>query len=320
MIQQPVYVGIDVSKATLDIAVCLKSERWSVANSDNGITHLVSRLRTLSPALITLEATGGLEMPAVVALRAAGLPVVVVNPRQVRDFAKATGKLAKTDLLDAEMLALFAERVRPTPRPLPDAEAQLLSALLARRRQLIAMLTAERNRLSRAPASVRPGVQEHIDWLKEKLRGADTEFAQALSNNPLWRERESLLRSVPGVGPVLTVTLLAELPELGVLDRKQIAALVGVAPLNRDSGVLRGKRTVWGGRAPVRSALYMATVVATRFNPVIRSFYDRLCATGKAKKLAITACMRKLITILNAMLKHHTSWNPAVAQAIGSCP
>jgi transposase len=317
MIQQPVYVGIDVSKASLDIAVRPISEQWRIDNGEKGIDRLVIRLNALSTTLITLEATGSIEMPVVSALGAAGLPVVVVNPRQVRDFAKAIGKLAKTDLLDAEVLALFAERVRPTPRPLPNAEAQALSALLSRRRQIITMLTAERNRLSKVLASIRPGVQEHIDWLKEKLRSIDIELAQTLHHCPLWRERESLLRSVPGVGPVLTLTLLAELPELGILDRKQIAALVGVAPLNRDSGILRRKRTAWGGRAPIRSALYMATVVATRFNPVIRSFYHRLCTAGKAKKLAITACMRKLITILNAMLKHHIPWNPFIAQSLG---
>jgi len=314
MTEQPVYVGIDVSKATLDVAVRPIQQRWSVANREKGFNPLVRRLKTLSPALIVLEATGGLELPVVAALGAAGLPVVVVNPKQVRDFAKATGKLAKTDLLDAEALALFAERVRPTPRPLPDAEAQALSALLARRRQLIVMLTAERNRLSRALPGIRPGVEEHIAWLKEKLIALDEELAHAIRQSPLWRERENLLRSIPGVGPLLTFTLLAELPELGTLDRKQIAALVGVAPLNRDSGVLRGKRTVWGGRAPVRAALYMAALVATRFNPVIRSFYERLRTAGKAKKLAITACMRKLITIINAMLKHRASWNPIITQ------
>jgi len=319
MSQQQVYIGIDVSKTTLDVAVRPTPQHWSVANREKGIDRLVSRLQALSPALVALEATGGLELPVVAALGAAGLPVVVVNPRQIRDFAKATGKLAKTDILDAELLALFAERVRPTPRPLADAEAQALGALLARRRQLIVMLTAERNRLSRALPGIRPGVEEHIAWLKEKLTALDEELAHAIRHSPLWRERENLLRGVPGVGPVLTITLLAELPELGTLDGKQIAALVGVAPLNRDSGVLRGKRTVWGGRAPVRSALYMATLVATRFNLVIRSFYRRLRAAGKAKKLAITACMRKLITILNAMLKHHTPWNPATAQTLGLC-
>jgi len=291
MTEQPVYVGIDVSKATLDVAVSPIHQRWSVANREKGFNPLVRRLKTLSPALIVLEATGGLELPVAATLGAAGLTVVVVNPKQVRDFAKATGKLAKTDLL--------------------DAEARALSALLARRRQLIVMLTAERNRLSRALPSIRPGVEEHIAWLKEKLRALDEEVAHAIRQSPLWRERENLLRSIPGVGPVLTFTLLAE---LGTLNRKQIAALVGVAPLNRDSGVLRGKRTVWGGRAPVRAALYMAALVATRFNPVIRSFYERLRTAGKAKKLAITACMRKLITIINAMLKHRASWNPIITQ------
>ena len=291
MTEQPVYVGIDVSKATLDVAVSPIHQRWSVANREKGFNPLVRRLKTLSPALIVLEATGGLELPVAATLGAAGLTVVVVNPKQVRDFAKATGKLAKTDLL--------------------DAEARALSALLARRRQLIVMLTAERNRLSRALPSIRPGVEEHIAWLKEKLRALDEEVAHAIRQSLLWRERENLLRSIPGVGPVLTFTLLAE---LGTLNRKQIAALVGVAPLNRDSGVLRGKRTVWGGRAPVRAALYMAALVATRFNPVIRSFYERLRTAGKAKKLAITACMRKLITIINAMLKHRASWNPIITQ------
>jgi len=294
MTEQPVYVGIDVSKATLDVAVRPIHQRWSVANREKSFNPLVRRVKTVSPALIVLEATGGLELPVVAALGAAGLPVVVVNPKQVRDFAKATGKLAKTDLL--------------------DAEARALSALLARRRQLIVVLTAERNRLSRALPSIRPGVEEHIAWLKEKLRALDEELAHAIRQSPLWRERENLLRSIPGVGPILTFALLAELPELGTLDGKQIAALVGVAPLNRDSGVLRGKRTVWGGRAPVRAALYMAALVATRFNPVIRSFYERLRTAGKAKKLAITACMRKLITIINAMLKHRASWNPIITQ------
>jgi transposase len=308
--QEPVYVGIDVCKATLDVAIRPLSERFSIPNCEKEIEFLVDRLRILSPSLITLEATGGIELPVVAALGAAKLPVVVINPRRVRDFAKATGKLAKTDLLDAEVLAVFAEQVRPTPRPLPDSESLALSALLSRRRQLITMLTAERNRNSRAAANIRIGIQEHIDWLEERLRKINIELSKTLQNSPLWKERESLLRSVPGVGPVLTLTLLAELPELGTLDSKRIAALVGVAPFNRDSGFFRGKRTAWGGRGYVRSALYMATVVAIRFNPVIFDFYQRLCASGKAKKLAITACMRKLIVILNSMVKHQTVWNP----------
>ena len=318
MTQQPLYVGIDVSKATLDVGLRPMARGWSVANDEEGICELERRLRALSPALVVLEASGGLELPLVASLGAAGLPIVVVNPRQVRDFARATGKLAKTDALDAQVLALFAERVRPTPRPLPDADALALSSLMARRRQLVGMLVAERNRLDRALPPVRPGIQEHISWLEEKLKELNGELSHTLRTSPLWREREDLLRSVPGVGPVVTLTLLAGLPELGTLNRKQIAALVGVAPLNRDSGVLRGRRTVWGGRAPVRTALYMATLVATRFNPVIRSFYHHLCSVGKPKKVALVASMRKLLTILNAMLKHGTHWDPIHAQAFSS--
>ena len=311
MIQQSQYVGIDVSKATLDVGVRPSSQAWSSPNEELGISSLVLRLKRIGPALVVLEATGGLELPVVAALGAAGLPVVVVNPRQVRDFAKATGKLAKTDTLDAQVLALFAERVQPAPRPLPDADALVLSSLMARRRQLIAMLVAERNRLDRALEPVRLGIQEHIAWLEQTLGGVDKTLSQTLRKSPLWREREDLLRSVPGIGPVASATLVAGLPELGTLNGKQVAALVGVAPLNRDSGVLRGRRTVWGGRASVRTALYMATLVATRFNPVIRIFYQRLCSAGKPKKVALVASMRKLLTILNAMLKHRTPWDPA---------
>ena len=234
--------------------------------------------------------------------------MVVVNPRQVRDFAKATGKLAKTDSIDAQVLAHFGQAVRPTPRSLPDAQTQALEALLVRRRQVIAMLTAEENRLSRASTTVRQGIRAHITYLQGELRNLDNALGDSLRTSPLWRERDNLLKSVPGVGSVLSLTILAAMPELGTLGRRQAASLVGVAPLNRDSGALRGKRRVWGGRAQVRAALYMATLVATRFNPVNRAFYQRLCATGKPKKVALTACMRKLLTILNAMLKHRTPW------------
>jgi transposase len=263
---------------------------------------------TPAPALIVLEATGGLELPLTGALAAAGLPVVVVNPRQVRDFAKATGRLAKTDALDAAVLAQFAEAVRPPLRPLPDAATQALSALLLRRRQLIAMLTAEKNRLGLAPTPVRKGITVHIRWLDGRLADLNEELAHTIRESPVWREKDDLLQSTPGVGPVLALTLVASLPELGTLTRQQIAALVGVAPLNRDSGRFRGTRRVWGGRAHVRAALYMSALVATRFNPVIRVFYQRLCAAGKIKKVALTACMRKLLTILNAMLRHQTPW------------
>ena len=304
----PLYVGIDVAKANLDVAEGSTGAIWRVANDEVGIAEALRRLEVLAPALVVLEATGGYEAPVAAALGAAGLPVAVVNPRQVRDFAKSTGKLAKTDALDARILALFGERMRPAVRPLPDAQAQELSALLTRRRQVVGMLTAEKNRLHIAPTAVREDIHNHISWLGRSLAKLNAELGDALRRSPLWRENEDLLRSAPGVGPVLTLTLVAELPELGSLDRRQIAALVGIAPFNRDSGTLRGKRTVWGGRAPVRAALYMATLVAARFNPVIRPFYQRLLAAGKPKKVALTACMRKLLTILNAMIKHRTPW------------
>ena len=307
MTSTPVFVGIDVSKDQLDVALRPSAERWAVANDDAGIATLVDRLGALTPALIVLEATGGLELPLTGAL-AVGLPVVVVNPRQVRDFAKATGKLAKTDALDAAVLAQFAEAVRPALRPLPDAALQALSALLARRRQLLEMRTAEQNRLGMARPPVRKGIRAHIAWLDRHLAQTDNDLARAIRESPVWREKDDLLQSAPGVGPGLARTLLADLPELGTLNRKQIAALVGVAPLNRDSGTLRGRRSVWGGRAHVRAALYMSALAATRYNPVIRAFYQRLCAAGKAKKVALTACMHKLLGILNSMVKHRTPW------------
>ncbi len=315
MTEAQLYVGIDVSKDTLDVAVRPTGQQWRVSNTEEGLGPLVERLQGLSPALVVMEATGGYEVPVAAALGADGLPVAVVNPRQVRDFARATGKLAKTDKLDAQVLALFAERVRPVPRPLPDPQTQELHALLARRRQIVVMLVTEQNRLGSALPSVRPGIQEHIAWLEGKLGELNDGMGKLLRESPLWREKEDLLRGVPGVGPVVTLTLLAELPELGAMDRRQVAALVGVAPLNRDSGTLRGRRSVWGGRAKVRTALYMAALVATRHNPMICVFYQRLLAAGKPKKVALVACMRKLLTILNAMLKHRTPWQPNHALA-----
>ncbi|GAF72826.1 unnamed protein product, partial [marine sediment metagenome] len=249
----------------------------------------------------------------------AGVPAVVVNPRQIRDFAKATGKLAKTDALDAQVMAHFAAAIRPTPRALPNTQAQEFNAIMGRRRQVLEMLTAERNRLSTAGKAVRGRIHAHITWLEQELASLNEELRCSVEESPIWREKDNLLQSAPGVGPVLSATLLAELPELGTLNRRQVAALVGVAPLNRDSGTLRGKRTIWGGRAPVRTALYMATLVATRFNPVIRTFYQHLCATGKAKKVALTACMRKLLTILNAMLKHRTPWGYVAPKILVPC-
>jgi transposase len=319
MEQESLYVGIDVAKAHVDVAVRPIDSQWRGPYTDEGVQELASRLQALKPTLVLLEATGGLEMPLVATLATAHLPVVVVNPRQVRDFARATGKMAKTDSLDAQALAHFAEAVHPIPRALPDADAQALTALVARRHQVVSMIVAEKSRLGRALPSVRSRIRSHIAWLEQELKDLDRDLQSKLHHSPLWREKENLLRSVPGVGPQLALSLLAYLPELGTLDRKRIAALVGVAPFNRDSGAFRGRRSVWGGRPRVRAALYMATLVASRHNPAIRAFYERLVAAGKPKKVALTACMRKLLTILNAMLKHGTTWNCAAHQTIGPC-
>jgi transposase len=309
------FVGIDVAKAQLDIAVRPDGAQWIAPHDETGIRALVERLHPLSPTLVVLEATGGREVPVAAALAADGLAVAVVNPRQVRDFARAIGQLAKTDALDAQVLARFAEVVRPEPRPLPDAQVQAFAALLARRRQLVGMLTAERQRLDTALPAVQALIERHVGWLEQELRDLDRTLRAQVEASPLWREREDLLRSVPGVGPTTAFTLLAELPELGRLDRKAIAALVGVAPLSCESGTWHGKRMVWGGRARVRTALYMAALVASRHNPVIAAFYQRLCDAGKPKKLALVACMHKLLTILNAMVRHGTSWRVASALA-----
>ena len=313
MTATPTYVGIDVAKNRLDIAMRPSGECKQVGNDERGTRYVVSRRRKVRPTLVILEATGGLEQPVAAALALAGLPVAVVDPRQVRDFAKAVGKLAKTDTLDAKVLAHFAEAVRPEPRPLPDEQAQLLSATLLRRRQIIAMITSEENRLSTAPKPIRRRIEVHLRWLKQELKRTNEELEQIVQESPIWREKAALLRSVPGVGPTLSVTLLAELPELEHLNRKKLAALVGVAPVNRDSGTLRGVRTIWGGRSGVRTVLYMATLCAVRFNSTIKVFYERLRAKGKPKKVALTACMRKLLTILGAMLRNRTPWQPQAA-------
>ena len=304
------FIGIDVSKATLDIASLPDGESWTVTNDDAGLADLMPRLVGLAPVLVVMEATGGFEMLTAITLAKAGLPIAVVNPRQVRDFAKAMGQLAKTDALDAGMLADFAQRVRPVPRPLPDEAAQLLESLLTRRRQIVDMLTAEKNRLGFARGPVKRDISQHIRWLEKRLTDVDGDLQEAVEASPLYQAKADLLRSVPGVGQVTTLTLLATLPELGQLSRHQIAALVGVAPMNRDSGTMRGKRMVWGGRAPVRAVLYMAALVGLKHNPVLRVFYERLRAAGKPFKVAATACMRKLLTILNAMLKHNRRWDP----------
>ena len=313
MTATPTYVGIDVAKNRLDIAMRPSGECEQVGNDERGIRYVVSRLHKVRPTLVILEATGGLEQPVAAALALAGLPVAVVNPRQVRDFAKAVGKLAKTDTLDAKVLAHFAEAVRPEPRPLQDEQAQLLSATLLRRRQIIAMITSEENRLPTAPRPIRRRIEVHLRWLKQELKRTNEELEQIVQESPIWREKAALLRSVPGVGSTLSVTLLAELPELEHLNRKKLAALVGVAPVNRDSGTLRGVRTIWGGRSGVRTVLYMATLCAVRFNSTIKLFYERLRAKGKPKKVALTACMRKLLTILGAMIRSRTPWQPQAA-------
>ncbi len=312
-----VYIGIDVAKEWLDIAARPEGAAWRARNDAAGISALVGQLVERAPQLVVLEATGGLETALAAALTAAALPVVIVNPRQVRDFARATGQLAKTDAIDARVLAQFGEAVGPEPRPLPEAATRELAALMARRRQVVEMLTAEKNRLRSAARPVRRDIQQHIHWLERRLAGLDDDLGKTIREHAGWTDRDRVLRSTPGIGPVSSCTLLANLPELGRLNRKEIAALVGVAPLNRDSGTLRGRRTIWGGRSHVRSALYMATLVGVRHNPVLRAFYERLLAAGKPKKVALTASMRKLLTILNAMARTNTTWqDPAQTLAL----
>ena len=306
------YVGFDVAKATLDVAIGSDGELVQVENSEAGIARLLERLGEVAPELVVLEATGGYESVVAGAIVGRGIAVAVVNPRQVRDFAKATGVLAKTDRIDARVLARFAEAVRPEPRPLPTAEAKELEEYLSRRRQLVDMLTMEKNRQSIAATErMKKSLKKHVEWLEEALRRANDDIDKAIRNSPAWREQEDLLRSMPGIGPVSARTMLAELPELGRLNRKKIAALVGVAPLNRDSGTLQGSRTCWGGRASVRQVLYMAAVTAVRCNPVIRRTYAALRARGKKHKVALVACMRKLLTILTAMVRDQRRWSPS---------
>jgi transposase len=304
-----VFIGIDVSKEKLDVAVRPTGEFISFSNNEDGISCGVDFVNSFSPSLVVLEATGGLETAAVGMLADKGLPVVVINPRQVRDFAKATGKLAKTDAIDAHLIARLGEAVRPELRLLKDQEAQKLTALITRRRQIVEMITAEKNRLNAAPKWTSKDIQTNISWLEKCLKKVDKDLKNLLKKSPVWREKDEILQSTPGVGPVLSMTLLSGLPELGTLNRKEIAALVGVAPLNRDSGLFRGKRMIWGGRANIRSVLYMSATCAMRFNPTIRIFYERLRLAGKIHKVAITACMRKLLVILNTMIKNRTYWS-----------
>ena len=308
----PVFVGIDVAKDRLDVHLRPSGEVLAVGHDGTGLTVLVERLAELAPALVVLEATGGFEVTVAAALGAAQLPLAVVNPRQIRDFARATGRLAKTDRLDAEAIARFAEAVQPAPRPLPSAAARALGELVARRRQLVEMITSEgqRRRQARDPRLARR-LDAHVTWLQKELAALETDLDDAVRGTPAWRAAEDLLASVPGIGKTSARTLIAELPELGRLDRRKIAALVGVAPINRDSGSFRGRRMVMGGRASVRTALYMPTLTAIRRNPPLPAFYQRLIGRGRPAKVAITACMRKLLIILNAILRDQTPWQPA---------
>lgn len=306
------FIGIDIAQDWLDLGWQPDGQTERIAHSEAAIAGLCERLRAAWPTLIVMEATGGLETGLASALAAAGLPVAVVNPRQARDYAKACGRLAKTDRIDALMLAAFAAAIRPQVRPLPDEETRALGDLLARRRQLIDIRVQEKLRLSRASAVQRASLKEHIDWLDERIARLDIDLTHTLRTSGAWREKDDLLKEIPGVGAVTRATLLALLPELGMLNRKEIAALAGVAPFNRDSGRHRGERVIWGGRAQVRRVLYMAAVCAMRCNPVIRAFYLRLRGQGKPAKVALTACMRKLLVIMNSMLKHHAPWKPPI--------
>jgi transposase len=307
MVQE--YIGIDVSKNTLDVATYISGKKWRFSNNETGINELIDAIKNLTPALVVMEATGGYETPIAYALYKSDIACAVVNPREVRDFARATKILAKTDTIDARVLAHFAAVIKPEPRPLSDDQAQELEAIIARRRQVVEMLIAERNRLHTARKPIIVALKSHIEYLENELNQIDTALKGRIQASPVQSEKYHLLKSVPGVGPNLAATLLIELPELGNLNRRQIAALVGVAPLNHDSGSKRGKRSPWGGRPHVRAALYMAALVATRFNPVISRFYHRLCSEGKAKKVALVACMRKLVIILNTMLKNRVAWH-----------
>lgn len=311
---QQIFVGVDVSKNRLDVAFRPDGMAFSEANDPQGISAIVTRLQAIQPTLIVLEATGGLEVPAAATLTAAGLAVAIVNPRQVRDFARALGRLAKTDRIDAEVLAHFAEAIRPKVRPLPDEELRRFDALIVRRRQLIEMRTAEVNRLgSTSSLVIRRNLEAHIAYLKQQIEDLDKELEQAIETSPCWKAKDDLLLSVPGIGKVVSRTILASLPELGTLSNKQISALVGVAPMARDSGTLHGRRCIAGGRGPVRSVLYMAALTAKRYNPMLKEFYDRLIAAGKATKVALTAVMRKMLTIVNTMVRKNQPWDPSAA-------
>jgi len=307
------FIGIDVSKTRLDCCAYPVEDRWSVSNDETGFSNLIVRLEKMAVKLIVLEATGGLQIAATAALAAAGLPVVVVNPRQVREYARAKGILAKTDRIDARVLAMFAEAIKPQIRPLHDEATLELQSLQVRRHQLITMIVAEKNRLTTARKHVRRQIDQHIRWLEQRLTELENDIETTVRSSPLWKENSDLLKSITGIGSNTSAMLLATLPELGTLSNRQITALVGLAPFNRDSGQFRGKRMIQGGRARVRTALYMPTLAAIRHNPIIRGFYTRLIQAGKPPKVAITACMRKLLTILNAIIRTRKPWRPDYA-------
>ncbi len=313
------FIGIDVAKNSMEVALHEAKDHWEYANDELGLAKLVAKMKRLAPSLIVLEATGGYEVTVAAELQSRGFPVAVVNPRQIRDFARSVGILAKTDILDAKVIARYAATIQPPSRSLPDGQTQQLGTIITRRRQVIAMLTAEKNRLPQASPVVRVRIQKHIAFLEKELEDINQELQQLVEENPEMQAKNEIIQSVPGVGPNLAMTLLAEFPELGELDRKQTAALGGLAPYNRDSGTLRGKRAIWGGRDKVRSAAYMSTLSAIRFNPWLKVFFTRLREAGKPFKVAMVACMRKLLCILNAMLKSRTKWNYQLSQIIGPC-
>jgi transposase len=318
MNREQTYVGADISKDYLDVAIFGSDKKWRFTNDSSGIKQSLKVFKRLKPVQVIFESTGGLELALWKALSEAHLSAAPVNPRQIRDFAKAKGKLAKTDTIDAQIISHYGQAMQPRSQAFPDT--QDLKELMARRTQIVEMITAEKNRFKAArKLDVKQDIRIHIEWLDSRLDIVDKDLRKSIQEIPVLQEKDELLQSAPGVGPTLSATLLTHLPELGTLNRHQVAALAGVAPLNRDSGLMRGKRVVWGGRGRVRNALYMATLVATRYNPVIRSFYQRLCTEGKVKKLALIACMRKLLTILNSMLKFHVTWNSRITQFFGPC-
>jgi transposase len=303
------YIGIDVAKDSVEVAMHESQERWSFTNEETGIAKLITRMKKLKPSLIVMEATGGYEVAVAAELHSLGFPVAVVNPRHIRDFARSVGILAKTDTLDAKVIARYGAMVQPTPRSLPTEETRRLGVIMMRRRQIVVMRTAEKNRLHQADPAIKGRIKVHITWLEQELDDINKELKQMIESSPEWKEKNDILQSVPGVGQNLAMTILSDFPELGQLNRKQAAALSGVAPFNRDSGTMRGKRSIWGGRGVVRAAVYMSIVSAIRFNPQIKTFYERLVKAGKLRKVAMVACMRKLLCILNVMLKNHTSWD-----------